>query len=414
MTALLNSLLAPADAASTQAIAADGLPGARSEAWKYTPLRALERRSFAPANAASVDASVLAHIHGTRLVLVNGQFDAALSQLDGLPEGVRLQSLSQLLAQSTEPRESNFLQARYDGSDEVFARINAALASDGMVLRVAEGVRVDAPLHLVSISTASASGTDEAWHLRHFIELRRDAALTIIEHHLHADANAHLSNALTHVHVAAGAQLTHLRLQDDAASATAVLRTDAVLARDAKYQRRDVELGAGLSRHELNIRLEGVNASADAGGVLLADGRRHLDTRLKVEHIAADTRCDLRWRGIGNGRGKVVFHGGITIRAGADGSDAQLSNKNLLLSDNADINTQPVLVIHADEVTAAHGATVGQLDANAMFYLRSRGIGAAQARSLLTAAFCHEVLGDDAPAAITQALDAALARQDKA
>jgi len=146
------------------------------------------------------------------------------------------------------------------------------------------------------------------------------------------------------------------------------------------------------------VRLEGDGARLAANGVLLADGRRHLDTRLGIEHIARDTACDLLWRGIGAGRGRAVFHGGITIHEGADGSDANLSNKNLLLSDTAEVDSQPVLVIHADEVKAAHGATVGQLDPDALFYLRSRGLVTDEARRMLTAAFVRAPLAIAVPA----------------
>src|SRR5690606_5679138 len=147
---------------------------------------------------------------------------------------------------------------------------------------------------------------------------------------------------------------------------------------------------AGAPRHELPVGRGGDRAELGANGVLLAGGRRHLDTRLGIQHIARDTRCDLVWRGMADGRARAVFHGGIEIREGADGTDARLSSKNLLLAETAEIDTQPVLVIHADDVTAAHGATVGQLDAAALFYLRSRGVPAAEARALLTAAFLRE------------------------
>lgn len=173
----------------------------------------------------------------------------------------------------------------------------------------------------------------------------------------------------------------------------------------------DLELGAALSRHELNARLEGDNARLTANGVLLGSGRRHIDTRLGIEHIARDTACELLWRGVGAERSRVVFHGGIGIRAGADGTNANLSNKNLLLSANAEIDTQPVLVIDADEVQAAHGATVGQIDQNALFYLRSRGIGAAAAEAMLSAAFCVEPLktvGEQLREALDGYLQAAL------
>jgi Fe-S cluster assembly protein SufD len=394
----------------------DGLPGPRSEAWKYTPLRALERRAFAPAAATVVvDATALdarlAAIPSPRLVFVDGRHDAARSDVAGLPAGAEALPLSRVLREQA-PRDANFLQRRHAGADEVFARINAALAEEGAIIRIDHGTVVDAPLHLVFVASAAAAET--AAHLRHFVDLRNDAALTVVEHHIALGAHRGLANHLAHVHLGQRARLTHLRVQDEADGASAFARCDAVLAREADYRRTDLELGAALSRHELNVRLEGEGATLVANGVLLADGKRHLDTRLGIEHIARDTACALRWRGLGADRGRAVFHGGITIREGADGSDANLSNKNLLLSANAEIDTQPVLVIHADEVKAAHGATVGQIDPTALFYLRSRGLPEAEARALLTAAFCREVLAgiDDAALreAMTAALDAALVR----
>ena len=412
MSTLLESLAAGFDGDATRrealdALLRDGLPGPRTEAWKYTPLRALERRSFTNAATATVDASLLAAIPAPRIVFVNGGFDAALSALDRLPEGVSLQPLSQVLAEG-EARATNFLQRRYERADEPFARLNAALAREGAVLRIDDGVQVTEPLHLVFVGTSADA--DQAWHLRQFIELRRGATATVVEHHLAAGDHAHLGNAIAHVHVAAGARLRNVRLQDDAARATLFTRTDAVLARDAHYSRIDLELGAALSRHELNVRLEGEGARLNADGVLLADGRRHVDTRLGIQHLARDTACSLTWRGLAAQRGKAVFHGGITIAAGADGSEAMLSNKNLLLSSEAEIDSQPVLEIHADEVKAAHGATVGQLDPTTLFYLRSRGLPDADARRLLTGAFCRAVVAGVDDQALRGQLDAALDR----
>ncbi len=391
----------------------DGLPGARSERWKYTPLRALERRAFAPPDAAPalIDAGLLAAIPTPRIVFVNGRFDATHTDLAGLADGVSLQPLSRVLRHG-DARESNFLARRFDRADEVFARLNAALADDGVLLRAEAGAQATRPIHLAFVGVPAAG--DRAWHLRHLVELRQGAQLSLVEHHLGAAAHSHLANTLTHVHLAAQATLTHARVQDEAIGATAIARTDAVLARDAVYRRIDLELGAALSRHELNVALQGESAQLHANGVLLATGKRHLDTRLGIDHIGRDGRCELTWRGLAAGRSRAAFHGGILIRAGADGTAAMLSNKNLLLSEGAEIDTQPVLEIHADEVQAAHGATVGQLDPTVMFYLRSRGVPAEQARALLTAAFCRETLAliGDAPLReqLTATLDAALAR----
>jgi Fe-S cluster assembly protein SufD len=394
----------------------DGLPGPRSEAWKYTPLRALERRAFAIAAPVETDTAALAEklmsIPSPRLVFVDGRFDAAHSDVAALPAGIEAQPLSRVISEG-EPRDANFLARRYTGTDDVFAVVNAALAEEGAVVRVDHAAGgAGTALHLVFV--ASGATTDAAAHLRHFIDLRNDATLHLVEHHIALGEHRGLANHVIHVHLGQRAQLTHVRVQSEADGASLFARCDAVLAREADYRRTDLELGGALSRNELNVRLEGEGAKLTANGVLFADGKRHLDTRLGIEHIARDTACDLLWRGLGADRGRAIFHGGITIREGADGSNANLSNKNLLLSAQAEIDTQPVLIIHADEVQAAHGATVGQLDPTALFYLRSRGLPEAQARSLLTTAFCREVLAgiDDAALreSLTATLDAALAR----
>ncbi|MUV15587.1 Fe-S cluster assembly protein SufD [Noviluteimonas gilva] len=383
MSALLESLARgfegdDARRATLDAALRDGLPKPRSEAWKYTSLRALERREFAPAQAGAIDPALLAGIDGPRLVFVNGVFDAGLSSRDALPNGVTLEAGS-----IAEPVDVG-------GPDRVFASLNLALATTGAIVRVAADAQVDALVHLVFVGVAAAQ--DQAWHLRHAIDVAEGASVRIVEHHLASGAHAHLSNSIATVRVARGATLTHVRVQDESAGATLFARTEASLEGDALYRRLDLELGGALSRHEFGCRLIGANANVQADGVLLGTGRRHIDTRLNIDHVAGDTRCDLKWRGLATDRSRAVLHGGILIRAGADGSNAALSSRNLLLSENAEIDAQPVLEIHADEVQAAHGASVGGLDPNALFYLRSRGLPEADARRLLTAAFCRDVL----------------------
>jgi Fe-S cluster assembly protein SufD len=421
MSALLDSLAAGFDGNAEQRGALDaalreGLPGARSEAWKYTSLRALERRSFrrtVPA-LATIDPELLAGIPAPRLVFVNGRFDSRHSDISGIPAGVELHASGsgKGVVGTIAPDKLSQL----DRNEAVFARLNSILANDGVVLRVGEFVHADTPIHLVFAGVPT--GQDVAWHSRHLIEIGAGAHLCVVEHHINAGEHAHLGNVMTRVMLADKARMLHARIQCEAVGATLMAHTNATLAADAHYHRVDLELGGGLSRHELNVRLDGTGACLLADGVLLATGRRHLDTRLAIEHVARDTRCDLFWRGLATDRGRAVFHGGIVIHPGADGSDARLSNKNLLLSDAAEIDTQPVLEIHADEVKAAHGATVGQLDPTAMFYLRSRGLPEDAARRLLTTAFCREVLArietDQLRQTLTTVLDAALARIDAA
>jgi Fe-S cluster assembly protein SufD len=336
-----------------------------------------------------------------------------LSDATGLEPGVSVEPLSTALDRGHAPAPP---AAAIERADRPFARINAALAVDGALVTVAAQEHAARPVHIVSIG--APTGVDAASHLRHRIELGDGARITVVEHVIAAAAHANLATTVAHLVLAPGAHLVHARLQDEADGAQLFALTDATLSDDATYDRLDLELGAGLSRHELDIALPGARATTNANGVLLANARRHLDTRLGIDHGGRDSRCELTWRGLAGGRARAAFHGGILIREGADGTAAALSNKNLLLSDAAEIDSQPVLVIHADEVQAAHGATVGQLDPTSLFYLRSRGIPATEARALLTAAFCRETLTviDDAGVrdALATRLDAALARMDPA
>lgn len=253
MSALLDSLAHgfrgdDSRRAELDAALQSGLPGPRAEAWKYTSLRQLERRSFQPAPLVPtlIDAAALDVIPSPRLVFVNGRPSQALSDLSTLPDGVQLGTLSASLAADGQAQQ--LLGRRFEGSDEIFARLNAALADEGVLVQVQDAAQIALPLHLVFVSVAGEH--DLAWHHRHLIELRAGASLNVVEHHLHIGDAAHLANSLMHVHLAQNAALSHARVQADSAQATSLLRTDAVLARDARYQRVDLELGAGLSRHE--------------------------------------------------------------------------------------------------------------------------------------------------------------------
>ncbi len=405
--------------AAMASVLRDGLPTARSERWKYTSLRAFERRGFAlldPTAGESVEtgsqalnnSQALSDIPAPRMVFVNGRFAARLSQLDGLPEGVELSPLSALLAEEASATPAH-LTRRFDVADEAFSRLNAALATEGVVLTLEAGLQLQAPLHLVYVGTPAEA--DQAWHLRSLIALSANARVSVVEHYLAVGEHRHLSNVLTHIELGEGAVLSHARVQDESAGASLFQRSEVEQAAKSTYRRLDLELGGALSRHELNVNLAGKGAAVHANGVLLADRKRHVDTRLGIRHTSGDTRCDLVWRGLGAASGRAVFHGGILIGKGADGSNASLSNKNLLLSADAEIDTQPVLEIHADEVQAAHGATVGQLDPAAMFYLRSRGLPEEEARRLLTVAFCREPINAIVDSALAAVLSAQLDRR---
>ena len=401
------------------AFAASGLPDTRVEAWKYTALRGLGQRSFAGGDAAAatrvVDAATFAlpGVDGPRLVFVNGVFRADLSALAALPRGLSLQPLSQALRGDVEPLRFALSRPALVGhvreAGDAFARINAASAGDGMVLRVAAHATIGAPVHLVFVGAAAEA--ELAWHARNVIELGEGASLSLVEHYVSSGEQAQLATLVSDIELHEGAQLHHTVLQNAAIGANLIRRSGLRLRTRAQALLHVLELGGALVRHDLQAELVGDHAQFHTRGVFMPHGRQHTDTQLAIRHQALDTTSTSTWRGVANDRARGVFRGAIVVAPGADGSDASLNNKNLLLSPTAEIDTKPELEIYADEVKAAHGATVGQLDERSLFYLRSRGIPLAEARALLTAAFCRAVLDDLPNAALREHLSGLLIAQ---
>ncbi|KZC20518.1 MULTISPECIES: Fe-S cluster assembly protein SufD [Rhodanobacter] len=401
------------------AFAVGGLPGARVEAWKYTALRGLGQRRFAAGDAGAatrdVDAAefALPGVGGPQLVFVNGVFRADLSALEALPDGLSLQPLAQALRDDAEPLRFALSRPALVGhvreGGDAFVQVNAASAADGVVLKVAAHATIAVPVQLVFVGTAAES--ELAWHARNLIELGEGASLALVEHHVGHGEQAQLATLVGDVELHEGAQLHYTVLQNTATGANLIRRSGLRLHARAQMRLHVLELGGALVRHDLQAELVGDGAQLHTRGVFMPHGRQHVDTQLAIRHQALNTTSTSTWRGVANDRARGVFRGAILVAPGADGSDASLTNKNLLLSPNAEIDTKPELEIYADEVQAAHGATVGQLDERSLFYLRSRGIPLAEARALLTAAFCRAVLDDVPNEALREHLSALLSAQ---
>lgn len=376
----------------------------RAESWRYTSLRALEAQALPHALRTMVraDISVIPDAGYARLVFVDGCFDASLSRLTGLPAGLACKPLEALDEQdwATHPA---FLQA-VQGEDAL-APLNLALASAGVLLDVAEGVHVDAPLEIIYITSAA---TPVAWHARSAIHLGAGARLTLREWHLGSGGG--LATLHAQVHLGEGARLDMVQQQEAPAALTLLRRSAFSLAARAHLRLHMLELGAALSHHALAVDLAGVEAKAELRHAVALDRRQHADLELELRHTVGDTRCDVRCRAVAAGRARAVLQGVIGIAVGADGSDASLSTQSLLLSDQAEIDARPVMEIFADEVSAAHGASIGQLDPAKLFYLRTRGLLESTARAMLTSAHCRAVIEDIAHmelrAAAQKALDA--------
>lgn len=371
-----------------------GLPTTRDEAWKYTPLRRFESRVLSfPDALAAVDTELTARqLQGEgwqRLVFVNGRFSTAQSSPLEAQSGVRIRRLQNVLQESPEDLASLLGTEDADPSAR-FAMLNRAFLEDGLVIEVEAGVTVAAPLYIALQTT----GSSQRWLVSPRIVVRAGARsrVTIVEHYLSADRAEHVVNAVTQVDAVENATVEHYRLQQDGSQVIHLGHVYASVGRDARFESHTLAIGSSLGRLDLVARLVGTHAHAALNGIFLANGTQHLDTRTCLEHAVPHTTSTEDYRGLADGRGRGIFNGKVIVHKDAQKTDARQSSRNLLLSSTAEIDTRPELEIYADDVKCSHGATTGQLDPVALFYLRSRGIAEAEARGLLALAFVKAVV----------------------
>jgi len=392
-----------------------GLPGPHDEAWRHTPLAPLVRTQFAPADPASSPAAAdLARVprevtRGAEIVFVNGRFAPELSRLGaGAGEGLHVTSLRAALQSdgaSLEPLLDRALPR--DGS--VFSDLNQAFPDDGACVTLAPGAVVREPIHVVHVSVPGATPT--AAYQRTLLLAGRGSEARVVETFAGPDAGAYLVNAVTELLLEDGARLDHCKLQREGERGLHLATLAVRLGRDARFSDRAISLGAGLARNEIEVLFDGAGGECVLDGLFLVDGRRVCDTHSRIDH--AQPHCTSRqlYKGILDQQARGVFNGLVRVRPGAQKTDAAQTNRNLLLSRDAIVHSTPQLEILADDVKCKHGSTTGQLDATALFYLRSRGIGEAAARGLLTWAFASDLLRGVPVEALRQAAEAALQAQ---
>lgn len=318
------------------------------------------------------------------LVFIDGRFAPALSTIGALPAGVVAGSLAEALERTPAAIEAVF--GRADDGDAPQA-LNAAFATDGAWIRIGRGVAVEQTLHLVFIGAAA---TDR--HLRNLIVAEAGARARIVEHYPGGAAGATLTTVATRILAAPDSHVEHLKLQEEAPEAVHLATIEAEQARGTVFASHSLSFGARLARTDIRTRLDGEGAEALLNGLYHADGRRHVDHHTRIDHARPQGTSREYYRGLLDGSARGVFAGRILVAPDAQRTDALQRCDNLLLSTLAEADARPELEIYADDVKCAHGATVGRLDEDALFYLRSRGIDAAHARQLLTYAFAAEVL----------------------
>jgi len=371
-----------------------GFPTRKREDWKYTNVANVadfvtngfdRNRPESIADDAELDTSTLEHA----LVFVNGRCDLERSHAGGLPSGAVIDSLARVLNERPEFARPMLSRAA-DLGDRAFVALNIAFQQDGALVSIPPGVTLENPIYLIFVSTEAASGCID--HPLILIRVGEGASATVVARHVSVGKAAYTKNVVSDIELADGANLQHVGLELESESAFHLATLNARIGRDAHFTSHSVSLGAAVARHEVRAVLEGQGAECTLNGLYIASGGRHVDNQTVVDHAEPHGTSRELYKGILSGRAKGVFNGTVIVRPDAQKTSAEQSNPNLLISGSAEVDTRPNLEIYADDVKCTHGATVGRLDDDAMFFLRARGISEQIARQMLSHAFAAEVI----------------------
>jgi Fe-S cluster assembly protein SufD len=402
--------LEPLRRAAADRFAAVGFPASRDEEWRFTPIGPIVQTTWRPSPgvAARVAAERLApfvfgHPEWSTLVFVNGAYSKPLSRIADLPRGVRVGSLAEALRTDGAVVQAHLARhAPIEGSP--FTALNTAGFRDGGLVHVPAGLDLERPVHIIFLTTADAGGT--AIHPRNLIVVERGARASVIESYVTlAPDGVYWTNPVTEVAAAAGSWLEHTRIQRESERAQHVALTHVDQARDSHYRSFSMAMGGALARHNLHVRLNDENIETLMYGLYLTRGDQVVDNHTAIFHDQPNCRSWEVYKGVLDGRSRAVFNGKVFVQPVAQKTDAKQTNRNLLLSDLAKVDTKPQLEIFADDVKCTHGATVGRLDDVALFYARSRGVPKEAAERLLTYAFAAEVIEEVALEPVRRELD---------
>jgi Fe-S cluster assembly protein SufD len=376
-------------------VATHGFPTRKDEDWRYTKLAPILDVPFEPAGprggcvSAALVQSRTVDLDGPRLVFVNGHYRSDLSRDAALPLGVTVCSLAAALTAHPERLEP-ILARTPGGGHHAFAAFNAALATDGAFVHLPAGASIVEPIHLVFVS--DTGGKLLLSSPRCVVLADAGSRATVVETHFGFTGDVHCTNSVTDVVLAEDAQVEHYKVQDESETAFHLALLDIRQAAGSRFTSHSMMFGGRIARQEVRVWLQSGRAQTSLDGLSLPHGDQVHDNTIFVDHAAPGCTSHQLYKSVLGGRSHAVFNGHIMVRPGADGTDANQTNQNLILSDRAEADTRPRLEIYADDVKCTHGAAVGQLDEEALLYLRSRGLTEQGARALLVRAFSHEIV----------------------
>ena len=376
-----------------QRAVARGFPADRDEQWKYTSIRPLVQRAFEPTGHVNVPAAaalkpyLIPDFAAARLVLVNGRWAPSLSD-EGLVASARLTVLNSS-SPAAGPELREMLRLPESWREDVFANLNTAFAEDVLLLEFPANAQPAQPVEILHLSLGGAPASQ---HVRIVLRLGSGAHLQLLERYAGEESTASFTNTLMQIELGEHAALEHVRLQTESHKAFHVGRLLVDQAAGSHYLSHNLQLGGYWVRLDLHTRLAAPGAQTTLNGLYAVNGRRHVDNHTRIDHAAAGTTSNQLYHGLLEGAGRAVFNGKVVVTPHAVKTDAGQTNRNLLLSRGAEIDTKPELEIYADEVKCSHGASIGQLDENQLFYLRARGLDEPAARGLLVGAFANTLV----------------------
>ena len=391
-----------------------GFPSVHNEEWKYTNLAPLAKQEFVPATRANefaIDTKryVFPETASAHLVVVNGFFAEELSVKTGLENVVAIDLLSAVADARYSKVARSYLARNAGYHNNGLAALNTAFLQSGLFLWIPRNVKVETPVQVTFLT--DAEHTESAAFPRLLVVAEENSSATLIENFVSTRDQQYFTNAVAEIVVKDGARLEHYRMQRESTKAFHTSITSAELGRNSSYDTTSINLGGRLSRHDISVVLDHEGGECWVDGLYLVGPDQHTDTHSVIDHQQPHCNSHQLYKGILDGNGRAVFNGKIFVREGAQKTDAMQTNKNLLLSPQARVDTKPQLEIYADDVKCAHGAAVGQIDQEELFYLQARGINPELGRSLLTYGFAEEVIGKIKVDSIRAELDDIVLRQ---
>lgn len=379
-----------------------GFPRTRQENWKYTDTRPIAKKTFSSLKSEPASISVdeinnvrFKDLDSHELVFVNGIYSEEHSNINNLPEGVIIENMAAALAKDNDLLTKHLAQYA-DSNISPFTALNTAFIQHGTYINVPKNTVLEKPITIFYLAKDNGQANKEAFasHPRNLIVMSEHSEATLIENYIGLDDADYFTNAVTEVSLSASAILKHYKIQQESLNAYHIGNLNVMQDKDSRLESNSVSLGGSLVRNDIHGQLAAEGAEIIMNGLYMTNGRQHVDNHTRVDHLKPNTHSSENYRGVLNDRSRAVFNGKVVVHPQAQKIEAYQNNANLLLSDDAEIDTKPELEIYADDVKCSHGATVGQLDENMLFYLRSRAIDEETARSLLTYAFADEVLSN--------------------